>query len=102
MSLEDAIAERERAIISALKSAQLGMVDRTGKGSEAESVIERDVLLPHLPPGFRCAKGCLVESKDPAKQSPAFDRVVFDAEVCGPLLSGQFHSVFPIEAAAGV
>ena len=88
---------KEAQLISALRSFQAGLIDPNGKGSETESMVESELLNPHLPPDFRCGKGNVIDSADATRHSHAVDRVIFDARVGGPLLAGKTHSVFPVE-----
>jgi hypothetical protein len=64
--------------------------------------VERELLIPFLPPGFECGKGSVVTAEAPGHQSGAIDRVVFDRSSSAPLLHDEAHSIFPIEAVAGL
>ena len=101
MSLQDSIQSTEEALIKLL-DAKRGITDATGKGAATENLVERELLIPYLPIGFRCLKGAVVASGAPDQQSPAIDRVVYEPAVAPPLLFDEAHSIFPIEAVAGV
>lgn len=88
--------------MKALESKRSAIDDGTGKGSATELIIERDLLLPHLPPHLRCGKGAVVQTSAPAVQSPAIDRVISDPSAASPLLYDDAHSIFPIEAVCGL
>lgn len=60
------------------------------------------MIRPLLPPRFDCTKGAVVTSRNPGKQSPAIDRIVFDASVAPPLIQDPTHAVFPIESVCGL
>lgn len=102
MPLQEAIRLREEALIKSLAAKCAAINDQTGKGIETEQVIERELLIPHLPPEFKCQKGAVVRSADPATQSPPIDRVIYDPGAAPPLLYGEAHSIFPIESVAGL
>src|SRR5258706_3316135 len=87
MSIEESINETEEALIKSLSSKRSAIDDRTGKGSATEMVVDRELLVPHLAPGMRCSKGAVVAATDPAKQSPAIDRIIYDPSPASPLLS---------------
>jgi hypothetical protein len=101
VSLPDSIQRTEEALIKLLE-AKRGIADATGKGNATENRVERELLVPYLPIGFRCLKGAVVASGAPDEQSPAIDRVVYEPGVAPPLLYDEAHSVFPIESVAGV
>jgi hypothetical protein len=44
----------------------------------------------------------VVSADKPTEQSPAIDRIVFDRAASMPLVSAPEHSIFPIEAVAGM
>lgn len=102
MSLETHFLETETSLASALRATRAGINDTTGKGSEMERVVEERLLAPHLPPGFSCGKGAVIASTAPARQSPAIDRVIYNRHDASPLVYTQAHSIFPIEAVAGL
>lgn len=102
MSIEQAIANREKTLIHSLLERQEGVDDRTGKGQASERIIEDQLLRPFLPPGFDCGKGAVVTAESPNHQSGAIDRVIFDKAAAPPLLHDEDHSIFPIEAVAGI
>lgn len=102
MPLEDSLQHREEAIIKSLHAKRAGIDDRTGKGASTEVVVERELLLPHLPPGFRCLKGSVVTSAEPTRQSPAIDRIIYDRSSAPPLIYDESHSIFPIESVCGL
>ena len=101
VSLPDSIQRTEEALIKLLE-AKRGIADATGKGNATENLVERELLVPYLPIGFRCLKGAVVASGAPDEQSPAIDRVVYEPGVAPPLRYDEAHSVFPIESVAGV
>ncbi len=102
MSLKDFIQNTEQAIINSLHAKRGGINDRTGKGAATEGIVERELLLPHLPAGFKCLKGSIVTASEPNKQSPAIDRVIYDLSSAAPLIYDKSHSVFPIESVCGL
>lgn len=102
MTLKDSMEDREKSIISALRSKQSGIDDRTGKGNATERIVQAQLLEPFLPPRFRCIKGAVVTSQKPQEQSKAIDRVIYDLTACSPLVHDEDHSIFPIEAVAGI
>ena len=65
MSIEESINETEEALIKSLSSKRSGIDDRTGKGSATETVVDRELLVPHLAPGMRCSKGAVVAAANP-------------------------------------
>ncbi len=102
MSLNESILNTEGALIKSLAAKRSAIDDRTGKGTATELIVERELLIPHLPPEFKCQKGAVVASTDPATQSPAIDRVVYDPSAAPPLVYDEAHSIFPIESVAGL
>jgi len=102
MSLEDAIDNREKAIIFELQEKQVAINDRTGKGLSTENVIEEALIRPFLPPKFDCTKGAVITSKKPEQQSAAIDRVIFDKSAAPPLMHDIAHSIFAIESVCGL
>ncbi len=102
MSLEESIEDREKAVISDLQSKRSGIDDRTGKGSATERIVQQELLDPFLPARFRCVKGAVVISHKPDEQSEAIDRIIYDLTATSPLVHDEDHSVFPIEAVAGL
>ena len=102
MSIEDSIKKTEEALISSLEAKRSAIDDRTGKGAATEAVVEEQLLVPHLPPRFRCSKGAVVASTNPHDQSPAIDRVIYDPSVASPLVFDKAHSIFPIESVCGL
>jgi len=102
MSLKASIQKTEQAIIASLQANQEGINDRTGKGAATEGIVERNLLLPHLPAGFKCHKGSIVTASEPDKQSPAIDRVIYNLSSATPLIYEKSHSVFPIESVCGL
>jgi len=102
MSIKESVIRKEASLISKLQEMQSGIDDRTGKGSATESIIEVELITPFLPLGFECQKGSVVTAEQPDNQSPAIDRVVFDRSTSVALLQEAAHSVFPIEAVAGL
>lgn len=102
MSLEESILNTEEALSKSLAAKRSAINDRTGKGIATELIIERELLVPHLPPEFKCQKGAVVTSADPATQSPAIDRVVYEPNTAPPLVFDAAHCVFPIESVAGL
>jgi hypothetical protein len=99
MTIEQSLIQREASLIAKVREYQSGIDDRTGKGGSGEQVIEEQLVRPFLPAGFDCGKGSVVTADDPATQSPAIDRIVFDRAASMPLISAPEHSVFPIEVA---
>jgi hypothetical protein len=75
--------------------------DSTGKGLATERLVEDRLLLPYLPPGFKCVKGEVVQTGSNVA-SPPIDRIVYSERACPPLLVDETHSVVPIECTAGV
>ena len=102
MSLNESIQRSENVLRELLLQQQEGVDDRTGKGTSTEAVVERYLIRPHLPPPFRCQKGAVVAAAAPSEQSAAIDRVVHDPTEAPPLVYGDAHSIFPIEAVAGL
>jgi len=102
MNLLKSFAEREMALSSKLREKQAGIDDPTGKGIATENVVEEQLLRPFLPPGFDCGKGAVISADNPTKQSQAIDRVIFDRRTSTPLVYDPAHSIFPIEAVAGM
>jgi uncharacterized protein DUF6602 len=104
VTLRESAERRESKIINALEEIKAGIDNRTGKGGAAERIIEEYLLRPALPPRFECRRGSICQSTEPDVQSPAFDRVINDSDVFGPLVPsiGDEHAVFPIESVAGV
>jgi len=102
MSLAEAIKDTEESLIKLLNAKRSGIDDRTGKGSATERIVDEQLLIPHLPPGFRSSKGAVVEAANPNKQSRAIDRVVYDHSAASPLLYDEAHSIFPLEAVCGL
>jgi hypothetical protein len=102
MDLQQCFAERERVLSSRLREKQAGIDDRTGKGMATENIVEELVLRPFLPPGFDCGKGAIISGDNPTVQSQAIDRVIFDRRASTPLVYDPSHSIFPIEAVAGM
>lgn len=96
------IQKREQSIIARLQEKRSGVDDRTGKGAATERLIDQELITPHLPPRFRSAKGSVVTSEDPDKQSVAIDRVIYDASAASPLLYDESHSIFPVEIMCGL
>ena len=94
MSLQDSIQSTEEALIELL-DAKRGITDATGKGAATENLVERELLIPYLPIGFRCLKGAVVASGAPDQQSPAIDRVVYEPAVAPPLL---FDEALPADS----
>lgn len=70
MSLLQAIKETEESLIKLLNAKRSGIDDRTGKGSATERIIDKQLLIPHVPPGFRSTKGAVVETSNLNAQSP--------------------------------
>lgn len=102
MSIHDSIQEAENALRALLLQQQAGVDDATGKGTTSEDLIEQHLLRPFLPPPFLTHKGAVVAAATPSQQSAAIDRVVHDPTVAAPLVQGAAHSIFPIEAVAGL
>jgi hypothetical protein len=102
MSIEESFVRKEISLINKLLEKKSGIDDRTGKGSATEAVIEAELIAPFLPLGFACGKGAVVTAERPDNQSPAIDRVIFDRSTSAPLLHDEQHSIFPIEAVAGL
>ena len=102
MNLQDSIQKTEQALRHTLEASRTGVDDSTGKGTTTEFIVEKHLLVPYLPTGFRCQKGAVVEAEAPSVQSPAIDRIVYEPHVSPPLVYGEAHSVFPIESVAGV
>ena len=102
MDLAEASKQAEQSLLAHLRSVQAAVNDATGKGSEAESVVEKRLVLPNLPPGFCATKGAVVEATNPRKQSGAIDRVIHQPAAAPPLVPLESHSIFPIEAVAGL
>jgi hypothetical protein len=101
MVFADSVAHRENSLRNSILQRQAGIDDATGKGSGVERLIDEELLRPHLPIRFRCAKGAVVSSSDPTEQSKAIDRVVYD-DSASALLFDEAHSIFPIETVAGL
>lgn len=102
MSIKGSFLHREASLINKLREIRSGIDDRTGKGAATEAIVEAELLTPFLPLGFECGKGSVVAAEQPDNQSPAIDRVVFDRSSSAPLLHDASHSIFPIEAVAGL
>ena len=102
MSIKESFIQKESSLISELLAKKSGIDDRTGKGAATESLIEAELLAPFLPSCFECGKGSVVAAEQPDKQSPAIDRVIFDRSASPPLLHDSSHSIYPIEAVAGM
>ncbi len=102
MTLETHFLEAENALAADLRATRAGINDTTGKGSEMEQVIEQRLILPHLPPGFGSRKGAVISSEARGRQSPAIDRVIYNRDDASPIVYSELHSIFPIEAVAGV
>lgn len=102
MSLKDSIQNTEQAIIKSLHAKQKGIDDLTGKGTATEGIVERELLLPHLPARFKCLKGSIVTASEPNRQSAAIDRVIYDPSSAPPLIYEESHSLFPIESVCGL
>jgi hypothetical protein len=102
VSLRESFIHKEASLISRLREKKSGIDDRTGKGLIAETIVQNELLAPFLPLGFECVKGAVISAEAPDNQSPAFDRVIFDRSSSTPLLYDEAHSIFPIEAVAGV
>lgn len=102
MSFADAIKDTEESLIKLLNAKRSGMDDPTGKGSATERLIDEQLLIPHLPPGFRSSKGTVVEAAKPNDQSPAIDRVIYDQSAAAPLLYDEAHSILPLESVCGL
>jgi len=102
MNLQKSFAERETGLSSKLREKQAAIDDPTGKGTATEYVVEEQLLRPFLPPGFDCGKGAVISADDPTIQSPAIDRIIFDRRASTPLVYDLSHSIFPIEAVAGM
>jgi hypothetical protein len=101
MTFRDSLRRAEAALVNQLESMR-GIDNTTGKGDAAEALVEKELLLPFLPFGFSCNKGSVVSLDAPDQQSPAIDRVIYDPGAAPPLLFRKEHSIFPIEAVAGV
>ena len=102
MSINESIQRAEGVLRESLLEQQEGIDDRTGKGTSVEMLIEDRLIRPHLPPPFQCQKGSVVAAASPNAQSAAIDRVVYDPAIAPPLVYGVAHSIFPIEAVAGL
>lgn len=102
MSLAESLKETEEALVRLLNSKRSGIDDRTGKGNATERVIDEQLIVPHLPPGFRSCKGSVTQAANPGYQSPAIDRVIYDHSAASPLLYDESHSIFPIESVCGL
>lgn len=102
MSIQDSFIHKEGSLVSSLLEKKTGIDDRTGKGAATEAIVQKELLAPFLPLGFECGKGAVVSAEAPDKQSPAIDRVIFDRSSSMPLLYDEAHSIFPIEAVAGL
>lgn len=102
MTIKESFIHKEASLISKLLEKKSGIDDRTGKGVATESIIETELLSPFLPLGYECGKGSVVTAERPDHQSPAIDRVIFDRYSSMPLLHDALHSIFPIEAVAGL
>jgi hypothetical protein len=96
MNLIAAMEAKEVSIIKRLSVAQLGIHDRTGKGTGAEWIIEEELLRPRLPRNFDICKDAVISS-DKLEQSPAIDRIIYDTSISGPLAYHPDHSIFPLE-----
>jgi len=101
MKTIEALKHTEDSLLSQLKAKRSLIDDKTGKGSATEEIVERLLLRPHLPQRFQCNKGAVVEAANPSTQSGAIDRVIYD-DSASPLAFEQAHSIFPIEAVAGL
>lgn len=102
MSVRESFIHKENSLISSLMEKSAGIDDRTGKGAATESIVQNELLMPFLPLGFECGKGSVVSADAPDRQSSAIDRVIFDRSSSMPLLHDEAHSIFPIEAVAGL
>lgn len=102
MGVLDSVILREDTLRPQLLEKRAGIDDSTGKGAATERIVEYNLLLPHLPPGFQCGKGAVVSADDPTTQSGAIDRVISEQAAAAPLVYTEDHSVFPIEAVAGL
>jgi hypothetical protein len=102
MSINESIQRAENVLPESLLEQQEGVDDRTGKGTSAEMLIEERVIRPHLPAPFLCQKGSVIAAATPSEQSAAIDRIVYDPTIAPPLVYGAAHSIFPIEAVAGL
>lgn len=102
MSVQESFIHKEASLISSLLEKKSGIDDRTGKGVATEKIVQGELLAPFLPLGFECGKGSVVSAEAPDNQSAAIDRVVFDKSSSMPLLYDEAHSIFPIEAVAGL
>ena len=102
MRLLNYARETELALISHLNASSSGIHDPTGKGIDTEEVVERELIQPYLPPPFKTTKGAVSEAGIPAKQSGAIDRVIFNPADAPPLIYRKSHSIYPIEAVAGL
>lgn len=101
MSLAISVQESENAVAAVLRAKQAGISDATGKGAATEAIIE-ELIAPFLPPPFKARKGAVVEASAPDKQSGAIDRVIYDPTAAPALVDDDGHTVFPIEAVAGM
>lgn len=101
-SLEKSFESAEMALANTLESKRAAIDDATGKGAATELIVENLLLRPHLPAHFRCGKGAVIATSDPSVQSPAIDRVVYDISAAPPIPYDGAHSIFPIEAVAGL
>jgi len=95
------LRERENSLVSQLQASRVGLDNATGKGNATEHLVAKELIEPNLPPNFLCQKGA-VSSGDPSAQSPAIDRIIYDSAAASPLIFTPDHSLFPIEAVAGM
>lgn len=102
MSIDQSFLNAEEALVKSLQSLQSGIDDRTGKGNATENKVEEVLLNPNLPPNFKVCKGAVVSAANPAAQSAAIDRVIYDVSACPPLAFDPSHSIFPIESVSGL
>ena len=102
MSVNESIQRAENVLLESLLEQQEGVDDRTGKGTSAEMLIEERLIRPYLPAPFLCQKGSVIAAATPSEQSAAIDRIVYDPTIAPPLVYGAAHSIFPIEAVAGL
>lgn len=102
MSFGASLKDTEDSLIKLLSAKRSGIDDRTGKGSATERIVDEQLLIPYLRPGFKSQKGAVVEAARPDDQSPAIDRVVYDSTAASPLLHDEAHSIFAIESVCGL
>jgi hypothetical protein len=73
MDLLEHMTRREESIIHELLSVQAGIDNRTGKGTTTERIVEKNLILPNLPPRFRATKGTVISRDSDLAEAKAID-----------------------------